>query len=68
MNKNVRMRECKRHTSRCVESTRCDALSPGGERVPTLAGGVPTLDGKGTYPGWGISTMDGGYIPWTGGT
>ena len=36
--------------------------------VPTLAEGVPTLAGEGTYLGWGVPTWLGAYLSWPGGT
>ena len=50
--KEVLLRERKRHTGRCISSTHCAAPSPGG------GGYLPWVGG--TYPDWG------GYLLWLG--
>ena len=63
-NKTVLLRKRKRHTARCVASTRSVILG-GGVGVPTLVGGYLLWWG-GTYSGggyllwWGVPTPGGG--------
>ena len=60
-NRKVTLHECKRHTTCCIASTHCAALSPRG--VPTLGGEYLSWSGGGCLPWMGVLTLVGTYLP-----